>query len=266
MKYRLEIEVRLAFAQPVREHHGELRLVPRNDEVQRCGPVQIVAAPAANLATYTDWFGNRVDSFDVIAPHDSLAVRVDASVETLLENPFGFAPLPVTAERAWLAQAMARDPRLGDYALVRGGLDVDGAPAWGSGQPLLDAVLAARDWVAENAADAAEGDAGAAAGARVLELLEIVRGWGVPARYVAGFEDVEGEGGGREGLHAWCEVLVPGAGWRGFDPLYGLVVNDHYVAVSVGRDAGDAPLLRQVVQGGIADPASLRLQLKRQEQ
>ena len=69
-------------------------------------------------------------------------------------------------------------------------------------------------------------------------LISLVRSWGLPARYVMGYAE--------DGVssHAWAEVLIPGAGWRGFDATNRLVANDHYVRVAVGRDYLDAALQR----------------------
>jgi transglutaminase-like putative cysteine protease len=52
--------------------------------------------------------------------------------------------------------------------------------------------------------------------------------------------------------HAWAEALVPGAGWVGFDATHNLLVNDHYVAVAVGRDSYDAAPQRGSFKGDSA--------------
>jgi transglutaminase-like putative cysteine protease len=49
--------------------------------------------------------------------------------------------------------------------------------------------------------------------------------------------------------HAWAEVLVPGAGWRGFDPARGLLADQTYIRVAVGRDSDDVPTQRNTFKG-----------------
>jgi transglutaminase-like putative cysteine protease len=35
--------------------------------------------------------------------------------------------------------------------------------------------------------------------------------------------------------HAWAEVYLPGAGWKGFDPTIGEIVGTDHIAVAVAR-------------------------------
>lgn len=67
--------------------------------------------------------------------------------------------------------------------------------------------------------------------------------------------------------HAWAEVLIPGAGWRGFDATQQLVVNDTYVTVAVGRDSRDAAPLRGSFKGDDGgELPRVRLRVSRQQQ
>ena len=91
------------------------------------------------------------------------------------------------------------------------------------------------------------------------------------ARYVMGYVEgntVPEEAQQEEATHAWAEVLIPGAGWRGFDATCGLVANDCYVPVAVGRDSRDAAPVRGTFKGdeGSASPqVSVRVQRAEQE-
>lgn len=62
-------------------------------------------------------------------------------------------------------------------------------------------------------------------------FMAACRGMGLATRFVSGYE--AGEPSQEQTLHAWAEVYLPGAGWRGYDPTMGLVVCDRHVAVMV---------------------------------
>jgi transglutaminase-like putative cysteine protease len=123
------------------------------------------------------------------------------------------------------------------------------APDWGCPGPSADLARAL--------------EAGTGAPGDLAHLLvAVVRAWGVPARYATGYcglvPPADAGGGGQSqsqgadaaqerrpddqpsvagpGLHAWAEVLVPGAGWRGFDPSLNLVAAERHLAAAVGRD------------------------------
>ncbi|MDD1612373.1 MAG: transglutaminase family protein, partial [Methylococcaceae bacterium] len=41
--------------------------------------------------------------------------------------------------------------------------------------------------------------------------------------------------------HAWAEVYLPGAGWKGFDPTLGEIVGTDHIAVAVARSPESVP-------------------------
>jgi transglutaminase-like putative cysteine protease len=65
-------------------------------------------------------------------------------------------------------------------------------------------------------------------------MMEAARHWGFAARFVTGYiQMAEGEHGS---THAWTEVYLPGAGWRGFDPTNNKLAGAEHVSVAVARD------------------------------
>ena len=272
MRYRIEHATSLTFPTPVREHQCELRLAPRDDTHQRRLRAAITVEPEATLASYQDSFGNLVHQFSITAPHDMLRTRLEAEVETLLANPFDYTALPTGREAAWLADQLRTQPRLWDFVLHRSpftpdlqrldhGLDV---PKREGSASVLESVQAAQKWVGDVLAyrpgvstvdsplDTALGERAGVCQDFAHLLVAVVRGWGVPARYVMGYVDpgyLDEDEVRPEATHAWAEVLIPGAGWRGFDAVHQLVVNDTYVAVAVGRDHRDAAPQRGAFRG-----------------
>jgi transglutaminase-like putative cysteine protease len=288
VRYVIEHETSLAFPSPVREHQCELRLTPRQDATQRVHAVHIATDPPTQLFTYVDSFGNRVHHFSVIAPHDRLVTRLHTDVETLLGNPFDYTPLAPPQEHSWFVEMLRTQPRLWSFVLHRSAVTPDLAhlqhglepPRYDSEKPLLYSVQAAMDWIAATLTYQvgvtevhSPLEIVLASRAGVCQdfahlLIAVVRSWGFPARYVMGYLDpgyIQSPDI-KPTTHAWAEVLIPGAGWRGFDATLQLVTNDTYVAVAVGRDDQDAAPQRGSFKGeeGGESP-QVTLQIMRQQ-
>ena len=61
-------------------------------------------------------------------------------------------------------------------------------------------------------------------------FIEVCRSIGLAARFVSGYQEGDLDRDDRH-LHAWAEVYLPGAGWRGYDPTHGLAVSDRHIAL-----------------------------------
>jgi transglutaminase-like putative cysteine protease len=60
-------------------------------------------------------------------------------------------------------------------------------------------------------------------------FMEVCRAVGLAGRFVSGYE--AGAETEDRHLHAWVEIYLPGAGWRGYDPTHGLVVAQDHIAI-----------------------------------
>ena len=64
-------------------------------------------------------------------------------------------------------------------------------------------------------------------------FIECARTLGVAARFVSGYRFDPGRNGmGGGDMHAWAEIFLPGAGWRGIDPTNGIFCDSSYVPVA----------------------------------
>jgi len=70
-------------------------------------------------------------------------------------------------------------------------------------------------------------------------FLEAARSMGMPARFCSGYQSAAETPDGRRYLHAWPEVFVPGAGWRGWDPTHGVTAGEGHVALCAAPDQAE---------------------------
>ena len=72
-------------------------------------------------------------------------------------------------------------------------------------------------------------------------FIESARCLGLASRFVSGYlfaplmSDMVGA------THAWAEVYLPGAGWKGFDPTIGKIVGSDHIPVAVSSRAESVP-------------------------
>lgn len=66
-------------------------------------------------------------------------------------------------------------------------------------------------------------------------FLESCRHIGIAARFVSGYVHGPATEAGGASTHAWAEVYLPGAGWKGFDPTNDVIVGSDHIPVAVHR-------------------------------
>jgi len=66
-------------------------------------------------------------------------------------------------------------------------------------------------------------------------FIEACHCLGLAARFVSGYQYSPSLLKDQGATHAWAEVYLPGAGWKGFDSTTGKVVDNNYIALAVSR-------------------------------
>ena len=102
-------------------------------------------------------------------------------------------------------------------------------PAWPAGRTLRERVGSCRDLA--------------------MLMMECCRSVGLPARFVSGYHLAEPAPETYD-LHAWTEIYLPGAGWRGFDPSAGGEISSRYIVLA----SSSKPDLSAAVQGSFTGP------------
>ena len=110
-------------------------------------------------------------------------------------------------------------------------------PAWPAGRTLKERVGSCRDLA--------------------MLMIECCRSMGLPARFVSGYHLVEPKPE-RYDLHAWVEVYLQGAGWRGFDPSGQGAVDDRYIPVASSSQSD----LTAAISGSFSGPPGVKSTLE----
>jgi transglutaminase-like putative cysteine protease len=290
MRYLIRYQSRVSFTQgAVREHHCELRIAPRDDVYQRVSRATIKIEPLAQVFSWRDSFGNQVHNFCLLPPHEYYTAHLEAEVTTLTQSPNDLEVIPPDKEQKWIGHAVHAQPRLMSFLVHRSPAIPDLAliarehglrpPALDKGQPVLEGTQAVMGWIRENFTYTPEGRQGPGPLQPLLKerrgnchdlaqlLIAVLRGWGVPARYVSGYRPEPAGEGPHAIPWAWAEVLIPGAGWRGFDVAANTTISAEYIAVAVGRDHCDAEPFRGVFKGAPdgKDRPDIRVQMIAQQ-
>jgi transglutaminase-like putative cysteine protease len=89
-------------------------------------------------------------------------------------------------------------------------------------------------------------------------FIELCRTLGLAARFVSGYlYDPEINSPSAGAMHAWAEVYLPGAGWRGMDPTHGIWCDDAFVPVAHAAVAESV----NPIQGSYYSPDKVPVQL-----
>ena len=65
-------------------------------------------------------------------------------------------------------------------------------------------------------------------------FMQAAQHLGLAARFVSGYLHAEPSSANYGSTHAWAEVFLPGAGWKGFDPTIGTIVGPPGASLDVG--------------------------------
>ncbi len=283
MFLRLTHLTRYDYSQPVTFAPHAVYLRPRETPRQRLHNFELTIAPAARCVATNDPLDNALDwaYFAATGPATRLEFRSELLVETLDANPFDFflkpsalafpfsydaaervALAPCLALRAdtvkapletWLAQNLPTPPRETVSWLIALNSAVHRALAY-----------TRRDEPGVQSANETLSLGRGSCRDYAVLLIELCRTLGVAARFVSGYL-YEAPAPGitnplPPAMHAWAEVYLPGAGWRGLDATRAIFCDDAFVPVA------HAALAESVnpIQGTFFGPAGTTSQLTTQ--
>jgi len=87
MRFRIDHRTVYRYAGTASESFMEARLTPTSNRRQKLLSRKFSTTPACNVHSYTDYFGNAVETFSIVQRHRELIVRCESEVETLPADP-----------------------------------------------------------------------------------------------------------------------------------------------------------------------------------
>ncbi|MFC5411514.1 transglutaminase domain-containing protein [Larkinella bovis] len=264
MKLRVRHELRYAYSAAVSLEPHTLYLYPRIYPHQRLLDYQLFIDPVpGNLVMNVDVEGNVQQVIYINNQTDSLVVRAEMEVESDLYNAYDFVLFPFETQRIPFNYSEADRKLLEPYlersavtTLIEQYARQMAAEAKWKTVPFLSHLCTTirNNFVYENRA------VGPATSPEVTLIsrkgscrdyavlyIAACRSIGLAARFVSGY--LYGNPQQEHELHAWAEVYLPGAGWRGFDPTEGSVVINHHVSLAASFYHDRLPPLAGIFRG-----------------
>jgi len=281
MFYSIRHITRFHYDAPVNESVMEVRMRPRSDIDQRCIHFTLTLNPKAHVSSYRDHLGNTVHHFDVPGSHTRLGLVAESTVEidTVPPVPDNLDPsawkeideLGASGEYFEFLQPShftTPTPQLKDFAAEIGA--VRGADPLSLLRVLNARIFEAIEYVpkstnVDSPIDTALGSRKGVCQDYSHIMITVLRGLGIPARYVSGYlyHSAEAHDRSSDGAtHAWVEALLPGLGWVGFDPTNNLLATDRHIRTAIGRDYADVPPAKGVFKGGAESSLSVAVRVK----
>lgn len=281
MQFDIVHTIGYAFSRDVFLEPHEVRLQPRNCGSQTLEKFHLEVNPEpAGISYCLDAEGNQVASLWFDGLHQELKVTVRSHVRTQRENPFDYLlrknecqlPLQYDATTAPLL-----GPALRFAATSKPQDDLQAFAGKLSGRAdhqllrfldlLNDTLYSEFECIHRETGDAWPASytlAKRRGACRDLAMLfiAICRCREIAARFVSGYQQGDREQDERH-LHAWAEVFIPGAGWRGYDPTHGLAVADGHVAAATSVSPQlAAPLVGSFRGTGVTATLRTRLDIE----
>lgn len=225
MRFAVRHETLYRYSVPVVLAPHVLRLTPRAEHQLRNRSLGVWPEPV-HLHEESDTYGNRVARVK-FSDQPTQELRIESRFE-LDTSPPGLAS-EVTERLPW-TQLPTED--LGAYR--PGDANADTLASWQG---------ACRDYT--------------------VLFLEAARSLGMPGRFSSGYQAAADTPDGRRYLHAWPEVFLHRAGWRGWDPTHGVAAGEGHVALCAAPDqAGSMPVVGGFYFGGSSITSTLDFDLR----
>ncbi|MCG3173750.1 MAG: hypothetical protein GMKNLPBB_01951 [Myxococcota bacterium] len=273
------------YEEPVQRSRHKFRLRPLHDPLQNLLQHSLSLSTPGQTTEFQDVFGNHVHRLHVEEPFSEMVIEAKSRVRVLDTDPLNFNPLHVrsTIPLVWMPwqrhmlQPYLLPPELPETELAE---LTEYAMSFveRNSYDLLDTLLDMNDSIFKEYKysqgstnlyttpfDVYVNRRGVCQDFANLFIC-LARLLSVPARYVCGYIYVGPRNENQvqsEASHAWVQVYLPEAGWKGFDPTNGCMTQTDHIRVAVGRNYVDAtPTSGTIYQGGKGESLSVDVRVE----
>ncbi|AFZ34507.1 transglutaminase domain protein [Stanieria cyanosphaera PCC 7437] len=249
MLYQISHQTTYTYSQTVSLNPHFVRLCPRCDHWQKLHNFSLLISPQPQgISELIDLDGNNVSKVWFNTPTNQLNLQILAQVETWQTNPFNYllqpwtTTLPLDYPSSLYTQLKSY---LKPYSFLLDTVIVElaeeiiqevNANTVAFLSKLNQCIYENCQYITRETGEPWQAGItwrrkqGSCRDFAIL-FMEVCRAVGLAARFVSGYQEGDPEQQERD-LHAWAEVYLPGAGWRGYDPTHGLAVSDRNIALA----------------------------------
>lgn len=230
-----------------------LLLRPREGPDVHIQSSSLMIYPEHTVNWHRDVFDNAVAVVDFLAPTQSLTITSEVIIQHFDENPlnflieeyavnfpFNYSPQEEIELRPFLQQVYPDDGTAISNWLERLCVTKVGMQTYGLLNMLNQCIAEQFNYFSreepgvQSPEQTLNSGAGSCRDFAVL-FVETCRYLGLASRFISGYSHMPTREYWSATSHAWAEVYLPGAGWKGFDPTSGEVSGDRHITVAVAR-------------------------------
>ena len=240
------------FSAPVLLQPHRLLLRPREGPALHIESSALELSPAAQLRWMRDAYDNSVAIATFSSPATQLAITSECVVQQFDETPLDFLVADEAVNYPFSYDADTVEvllPYLGVASPGQASVSDWVSRHWQPGKPVQTYGLLSTlcTGIHKSLTYQAREQPGVQSPSETLALgmgscrdfatlfMEAARHLGLAARFVSGYLYAPADDGRSGATHAWAEVYLPGAGWKGFDPTSGELAGSRHIAVAVAR-------------------------------
>lgn len=274
-KIRIKHATTYSYSEPVEFGRHRLFIRPREGHDIRIHSSKLDISPSFKVKWYRDLNGNSVADVQFSEKSAELKISSEVVIEHYDESPYDFEIEDSAVNYPFNFRPFERldlAPDLSpcypnDQALVGEWVD----QFWQSGQfvSTYDLLQRMNQHICSKLEYQMREEPGVQRPEETLQLqrgscrdyatlmIEACRYLGIPARFVSGYLNCPETVIGHGSTHAWTEIYLPGAGWKGFDSTGGTVTGPNHIAVAVARHPEAIP----PVSGSFKSPKGVQSQM-----